>query len=117
MENQEVKNGKQEMIDKLYFCAAQCTHCYDACQLEKEKDMLLQCMMNDQDCADICRLTGQLLERKSENVDLFLKICVEMCERCAAECDKHAHMAHCEECADACRKCAGMCRQYLTKKY
>ena len=26
------------MIDELYFCAAQCTRCYDACQIEKEKD-------------------------------------------------------------------------------
>jgi hypothetical protein len=28
--------------------------------------------MYNQDCAD-CRLTAQLLERKSENADIFLK--------------------------------------------
>jgi hypothetical protein len=27
---------KQKMIDVLQFCAAQCTHCYDACHLEKK---------------------------------------------------------------------------------
>jgi hypothetical protein len=27
---------KQKMIDVLQFCAAQCTHCYDACHLERK---------------------------------------------------------------------------------
>lgn len=99
---------KQKIIDVLHFCAAQCTHCYDACHLEKENDMS-RCMMNDEDCADICRTTAQLLERNSENADIFLKLCGEMCERCAAECDKHGHMEHCRKCAEACRKCAEMC--------
>lgn len=101
---------KQKMIDVLSFCAAQCTHCYDACHLEKEMDMS-RCMMHDQDCADICRLTGQLLERNSDNVDIFLKLCLEMCERCAEECEKHPQMEHCKKCAEACRKCAAMCSE------
>jgi hypothetical protein len=29
-------NGKQKMIDVLQFCAAQCTHCYDASHLERK---------------------------------------------------------------------------------
>ena len=101
---------KQKMIDVLHLCAAQCTHCYDACQLEKEMDMA-RCMMNDQDCGDICRLTAQLLERHSENTAIFFKICAEMCEICAAECEKHAEMEHCKKCAEACRKCSEMCHE------
>lgn len=101
---------KQKMIDVLHFCAAQCTHCYDACHLEKETDMS-RCMMYDQDCADICRLTGQLLERNSDNTDIFLKLCQEMCERCAAECEKHPQMEHCKKCAEACHKCAESCNE------
>lgn len=101
---------KQKMIDVLHFCAAQCTHCYDGCHLEKQMDMS-RCMMNDQDCADICRLTAQLLEQNSENSDIFLKLCSEMCERCAAECEKYPQMEHCKKCAEACRKCAEMCNE------
>jgi hypothetical protein len=56
-------NGKAKMIDVLQFCAAQCTHCYDACHLKK-MDMSTVIMYN-QDCADLCRLTAQLLEQKS----------------------------------------------------
>jgi hypothetical protein len=36
------------MIDVLQFCAAQCTHCYDA-HLEKKMDMSTVIMYN-QDC-------------------------------------------------------------------
>lgn len=101
---------KQKIIDVLNFCAAQCTHCYDACHLEKGIDMF-RCMMDDLDCADICRLTSQLLERNSDNVDIFLKLCHEMCERCADECEKHPQMEHCKKCAEACRKCAAICNE------
>jgi hypothetical protein len=103
---------KKKIIDELYFCAAQCTHCYDACQREKEKEKLQHCMMLDQDCADICRLTGQLGERKSESLDLFLKLCIDICEKCAEECEKHSHLEHCKKCAETCRQCAEMCQDF-----
>jgi hypothetical protein len=101
---------KQKMIDELYFCAAQCSHCYDACQLEKTHNMDL-CMMYDEDCAEICRLTGHLLDRDSKNAAIFIKLCVEMCKRCADECEKHPQ-EHCVKCAESCRKCIEMCDEY-----
>jgi hypothetical protein len=99
----------QKMIDELYYCAAQCTRCYDACKMEKDKEKLEKCIMFDEDCADICRLTGQLFERNSENTDIFLRLCAEMCVKCAEECEKHSDMEHCKKCAEVCRKCAEMC--------
>jgi hypothetical protein len=69
---------KQKMIDVLQFCAAQCTHCYDA-PFRKKMDMSTVIMYN-QDCADLCRLTAQLLERKSDNADIFFKTALVMCE-------------------------------------
>ncbi len=102
----------QKIIDELYFCAAQCNHCYDACQMETDREELKNCMMHDEDCADICRLTGRLLERNSDNVELFMRLCAEICEKCAVECEKHLRMEHCKKCAEACRKCAEMCRNH-----
>lgn len=100
----------KNIVDELYFCAAQCRHCYDACQMEKEKDHLMQCMMLDQDCEEICRLTGQVLERHSENADHFLKLCGKICEKCADECEMHSNLEHCKKCAEVCRKCAEICK-------
>lgn len=97
------------LIDELYFCAAQCGRCYNACRLEKDQEAFTRCMMLDEDCEEICRLTAQFLERNSESAELLLKVCSEICETCAIECEKHPNVAHCKECADACRKCAEMC--------
>jgi hypothetical protein len=99
----------KKLIDELYFCSAQCTHCYDACMISEEKVLLERCRMFNQDCADICRLTAQVFERDSENAESFLKLCAEICELCAAECEKHSHLEHCKKCANACRKCADLC--------
>ena len=99
------------LVDELYFCAAQCTHCYDACHLEKNQSEFERCMMLDQDCADICRLAGQVLERNSESGDKFLKLCSEICEACAIECEKH-NREHCLQCAKVCRECSEMCLEH-----
>jgi hypothetical protein len=107
-----MENGIDKMIEELYSCAAECLRCHSACQHEKEKDMLVRCMMLDQDCEDICRLTAQLYERDSENAELFTKLCSDICEKCAEECEKHAHMEHCKKCAEACRHCAETCREH-----
>jgi hypothetical protein len=105
------KMETKELIDELYRCAGQCTFCYNGCEREKEKDQLERCMMLDQDCADICRLTGHILERGSESSDLFLQLSKELCERCATECEKHAHHDHCKKCAETCRECIAMIQQ------
>lgn len=99
----------KKTIDTLYLCAGQAAHCYNACQIEKEKDKLERCMQLDKDCEEICRLTAQFLERNSENSELLLKSCGEICEKCAEECKKHSNLEHCKKCAEACEKCAEMC--------
>jgi hypothetical protein len=49
-------------------------------------------IMYNQDCADLCRLTAQLLERKSENADIFFKNSFSDVRRCASECEKYPQM-------------------------
>lgn len=102
---------KNKIIEELQYCAAQCTHCYDACHLENDSHMDI-CMENDQDCAEICRLTAQLIDRDSPNVDIFLKLSSEMCERCAIECEKHSGFEYCIKCAESCRKCVEVCQEH-----
>ena len=36
-------------------------------------------------------------------------LCRVFGEACAAECQKHAAMAHCKNCAEACKRCALEC--------
>ena len=102
----------KKIIDELYLCAAECSRCYDACLIEKDQNKLQRCMMLDQDCAEICSLTGELFERNSESADKFLKLCSEICLDCAAECDMHDYK-HCKQCAEVCRQCAEVCHHMV----
>ena len=98
------------LIDALNDCAAACNHCATACLDEEDVKMMVKCIKIDLDCAAICSLTATLLARGSEHGKHLLKECIEVCNACAEECEKHAHMQHCKKCAEDCRKCAEACK-------
>ena len=101
----------QSLLEALNNCAAECNHCATACLDEQDVKMLARCIKLDLDCADICQLTASYVARGSEHANHLLKECAEICEACAAECEKHTHMEHCKRCAVACRRCAEACMQ------
>ena len=99
----------QPVIDALNKCIAACNHCTTACLAEENVQMLTNCIKLDIDCAAICTLTVSLLTRGSEHGKHLMKECIEVCNACAEECEKHQHMEHCKRCAEACRSCAEEC--------
>ena len=99
----------KQLMGALNNCAAECNHCATACLDEQDVKMLAKCIKLDIDCADICTLTATLIARGSEHAGHLKKECAEICNACAAECEKHTHMAHCKTCAEACRACAQAC--------
>jgi hypothetical protein len=99
----------QGLINALNNCAAECSQCAMACLDEEDVNMMRRCIRIDIDCADTCRLTASLLSRESEHGEHLLKECVEICNACAKECEKHTGMEHCRKCAEACRHCAEEC--------
>ena len=78
---------------------------------------MVNCIRLCLDCADVCRVTGQLLTRPSHRdapaLRAQLQACIEMCEACADECDRHGKMGckHCRICAEACRACGKACQE------
>lgn len=103
--------GTTKIIAQLYLCAAQCDYCRKQCLEEKDAEHLQRCIMLNNECREICRLSGSLLEVNSENAAKFLKLCGEICKICGEECKKHKH-DHCRKCAEECFKCAEFCEQY-----
>jgi hypothetical protein len=97
------------LIDALNKCVAECNRCTTACLGEQDISMLTKCIQLNIDCGDVCALTAALLARGSKYAKYLLKTCMEMCNGCAEECEKHADMQHCAVCAEACRKCAEEC--------
>ena len=99
------------LIATLNNCIAECNYCTTACLDEQDVEMLAKCIKLDIDCAAICTLTASLIARGSEHGSHLLKECAEVCNACAEECEKHAHMEHCKQCAEVCRKCAAACKE------
>lgn len=104
---------KPELIAALGECAMECSHCVAACLKEEDVKMMERCIRLDLDCAEICQLAARWIARGSEHANHLLKECMEICDACADECEKHSDMEHCRECAEACRNCAEECKKAM----
>ena len=98
------------------YCAAICNACADACSAE-EMDMR-RCIRLCMDCADVCTATYRVATRRTDHnrqlIRTMLATCIEACETCAHECEKHDN-DHCRRCAKMCRECAEDCRRALAE--
>ena len=87
----------------------------DACSGEEME--MRRCIRLCMDCADVCTATYRLASRRTDEnrqlIRTMLAACIEACETCAGECERHDH-AHCRRCAVMCRECARDCRIALT---
>jgi len=96
------------------LCSLFCSSCADACLAESMN--MSQCIRTCLDCSDICTSAAHLLVRQTGRNEAILRaqveLCIEACERCAAECGSHDH-DHCRLCATMCRECAEDCRKAL----
>ncbi|MFN3159193.1 MAG: four-helix bundle copper-binding protein [Rubinisphaera brasiliensis] len=100
----------QACIEACVECAQECERCADACLSESNVAKMADCIKTDRDCAAICWTAASLMSRGSQFADSVCKLCAEICDACADECEKHEH-DHCQKCAQACRNCADQCRQ------
>ena len=75
-----------------------------------------QCIRTCMDGADICEATMKVATRQTGKNDAVIRAmlttCIETCEICAAECERHDH-DHCRRCAEMCRECAADCHKAL----
>jgi hypothetical protein len=107
-----------QCIEACVVCATVCIACADACLGEEMVAELIYCIRTNQDCADICRATGDILMRQSQDewrlVFHQTEACRAACRTCADECEKHAEMhEHCRVCAEVCRQCEQACDKML----
>jgi hypothetical protein len=73
-------------------CAVECAHCESECLNEQDIKMLTRCIRLDHDCAAICLLAMEAMARGSEFAKQICKLCAEICNTCAVECEKHSHI-------------------------
>ena len=98
-------------IEACVECWIACEMCSDACLDEDNVKQMVRCIRLDRDCAEACQAAVRAMVRGSESAAAFCRMCADMCDACAAECEKHTHHEHCRICAEACRRCAEECRK------
>ncbi|HYX86324.1 MAG TPA: four-helix bundle copper-binding protein [Gaiellales bacterium] len=60
------------------------------------------------DCAQMCDTARDFMLRSSDFAHQAARLCADVCDRCAASCERMGEgMA---TCAEACRRCAAACR-------
>ncbi|AIQ18834.1 MULTISPECIES: four-helix bundle copper-binding protein [Paenibacillus] len=99
----------QECIDACIKCMNACNYSYVSSLKEYDLASLRESIRLDRECADICSFAVQAMTRQSPFVAEILRLCAEICERCADESSRHEH-THCQECIDSCRNAALACR-------
>lgn len=72
--------------------------------------MMAPCIQLDMECAAICYAAAELMSLGSDRAKELCRLCAEICDACATECEQHDN-DHCRECASACRACAKECRE------
>jgi len=103
---------RKNIYDSLVSCATVCDEYATECSRRTDIDEYYRCIFLNLDCADICRQLAMLYVRGSENTRLLAKTCIEICEKCANECDQ----ATCEramQISAACRQCIHTCMSIL----
>src|SRR5690625_5584809 len=84
----------QMITQEMEVCAELCHECARLCQqctvecVEVGDKSLARCIRLCLDCADICDLTANYLIRGSEHYQALARLCAEICEACAEECEK-----------------------------
>ena len=103
-----------EAVKHAMYCAAICNSCADACSAEEME--MRRCIRLCMDCADVCTATYRVASRRTDHnrqlIRTMLAACIEACETCQAECEKHDN-PHCRRCATMCSECARDCRAAL----
>ena len=104
-----------QIFKELNACMALCTICFKAGLNEENINQKTFGIKLTRECAEICQLMASMLLRDSQNIDKYVKLCVEICECCAEETDRYEE-DYCQKCAHACHKCSEMCYDFLILK-
>ncbi len=109
MDYQDLK----KCIDACLACAEECNHCAYKCLHSSEVIQYIRCIQLNHECAIICFTAVSTLSSGNKWIGALYQECVEICEVCTEECEKHNHLEYCNICAELCRKCSGECGSIL----
>ncbi|SHG11767.1 four-helix bundle copper-binding protein [Streptoalloteichus hindustanus] len=106
-----------EISERMRQCIDTCDECHRVCEqtidhaLRQGGAMVERGVMSTlMDCADICRLSADMMMRQSPMANTVCMICAEVCRACADACSRFDDDAT-RACAEACHRCAESCTE------
>jgi hypothetical protein len=104
-------------IDALDDCSQACNADNAADLSEQNVVEMITCIRLCMNCVDVCTATLRVIGRQTQyDASLtrpLLESCVAIYRSCGDEYERHAHMPHCQLCAEACRRCDHACQELL----
>jgi hypothetical protein len=98
--------------------ASESERCIAKWLAEEDVENLAECIARARDVVDSTKIAAQWMARGSEHASTMARICAQICEDCAVECDNHKEFhASCASCAESCRRCAHECRNAADRYY
>jgi len=105
-------------IEACEAAASAIERCIEDCLHADDPENLEECADRARDALDSVRIASVWMSRDSEHAPTMARICAQICEDCAAECDNHvAFHPFCGSCAEACRRAAMECRRGADESY
>lgn len=98
-----------DCVGKAEICVNHCIESFRA-----KDTSLIECMASVREMIPLCQGLSALAAYESAYLKDYAKICIQACESCIKECDKHAqHHQACADCAASCKKCIEECKKVL----
>lgn len=112
-----MRQATMNMSAEMEDCIQNCTDCHAICTTTLAHCLQLGGHHAEHshirlllDCAQICQTSADFMLRGSPFHHRTCAVCAEVCDRCAADCEKFHDDEHMRQCAEVCRQCAGSCR-------
>ena len=101
----------KKAIDIAVKCAGTCQETLAHCLAMGGRHVEANHIVTMIDCAEICRLSADFMQRGSEHVKKACAACAEVCQHCANHCLTFPDDRVMRDCAEVCQRCAESCRK------
>ncbi len=103
------------LIDAALDCIKKADACSAHCiVLVKQGDTsIAECLSSVAETLPTCRALAALASSESKHLKALAKVCIDICQDCYDQCEKHQEHVECKECMDSCAVCIDECKKIL----
>ncbi len=101
----------QVCINNCKNCQQVCLETLDYCREKGGEHADGKHLKLLEDCAKICEINADFMERESDNHQKTCSVCADICNQCAEACEQFEDDEQMQKCVQICRKCAESCGQ------